>query len=171
MLDDSYSSSGSAVKRRRPLAVALATHYLLAELAAPYRPLWLTHTGDPLLVHPAGPTPLGQRLLDALELRPERVVVVSDGWDNAPPGQAAEVLRVWRQRLDPDGRTSVVHLNPVYDGAAFDVRRLSPLVPSVGVRDAEDVPALVELARFATGAAPFAELRLSLMERVEGFLQ
>ncbi|MGI5242634.1 hypothetical protein [Dactylosporangium sp. CA-139066] len=171
VLDDSYSSSGSAVKRRRPLAVALATHYLLAELAQRYRPLWLNHPGDPLLVHPAGATPLGERLLDALERRPERVVVVSDGWDNAPPGQAAEVLRVWRQRLDPDGRTSVVHLNPVYDDGAFDVRRLSPLVPSVGVRDAEDAPALVELARFATGAAPFAELRLSLMERVEGFLR
>jgi hypothetical protein len=171
VLDDSYSSSGSAVKRRRPLAVALATHYLLAELAARYRPLWLSHAGDPLLVHPAGATPLGERLLDALELRPERVVVVSDGWDNAPPGQAAEVLRVWRQRLDPDGRTSVVHLNPVYDGDAFDVRRLSPIVASVGVRDAEDAAALVELARFATGTATFAELRAHLSERVEGFLR
>ncbi|MER7009253.1 hypothetical protein ABT297_40265 [Dactylosporangium sp. NPDC000555] len=171
VLDDSYSSSGSAVKRRRPLAVALATHYLLEALAGRYRPTWLNHSGDPLLVHPLGATPLGERLLDALALRPQRLVVVSDGWDNAPPGQAAEVLRVWRQRLDPDGRTSIVHLNPVYDGAAFDVRRLSPHVASVGVRDAEDAAALVELARFATGTATFAELRAHLDERVEGFLR
>ncbi|MEV6931707.1 hypothetical protein AB0M46_45450 [Dactylosporangium sp. NPDC051485] len=171
VLDDSYSSSGSAVKRRRPLAVALAAHYLLEALSPRYRGLWLNHTGDPLLVHPAGATPLGERLLDALEQRPDRVIVVSDGWDNAPPGQAAEVLRVWRQRLDPAGRTSVVHLNPVFDGEAFDVRRLSPFVPSVGVRDAEDIAALVELARFATGAASFAELSEYLRERVEGFLR
>jgi hypothetical protein len=158
------------VKRRRPLAVALATHYLLEALAQRYRGLWLNHAGDPLLVHPLGATPLGERLLDALELRPERLVVVSDGWDNAPPGQAAEVLRVWRQRLDPDGHTSTVHLNPVYDGDSFDVRRISPFVPSVGVRDAEDAAALVELARFATGTATLAELRAHLDERVEAFL-
>ncbi|WP_432972421.1 hypothetical protein [Dactylosporangium sp. CA-233914] len=171
VLDDSYSASGSAVKRRRPLAVALAAHYLLEALSQRYHPIWLNHTGDPLLVHPAGATPLGERLLDGLARRPERLVVVSDGWDNAPPGLAAEVLRVWRQRLDPDGRTSIVHLNPVYDGDAFDVRRLSPTVASVGVRDAEDAAALVELARFATGTATFAELRAHLDERVEGFLR
>nr|BFE56926.1 hypothetical protein GCM10020063_014520 [Dactylosporangium thailandense] len=170
LLDDSYSASGSAVKRRRPLAVALATHYLLEALASRYRTIWLNHEGDPLLVHPIGATPLGRRLVDALELRPERLVVVSDGWDNAPPGQAAEVLRIWRQRLDPAARTSIVHLNPVFDGDAFDVRRLAPSVPSVGVRAAEDAAALVELARFATGTATFAELRVFLDDRVEGFL-
>jgi hypothetical protein len=170
VLDDSYSSAGSAVKRRRPLAVALATHYLLEALAAEYTGLWLAHRGDPLLVHPLGPTGLGERLLDGLELRPDRLAIVSDGWDNAPPGQAAEVLRVWRTRLDPDQRTSIVHLNPVYDSALYDVRRLAPGVPTVGVRDAEDAPALVELARFADGGAAFDDLRRHLADRVGRFL-
>ncbi|MFI5910331.1 hypothetical protein [Dactylosporangium sp. NPDC051541] len=169
VLDDSYSASGSAVKRRRPLAVALAMHFLLEVLSSRYHSSWLNHEGDPLLVHPAGATPLGERILDALERRPGRLVVVSDGWDNAPPGQAAEVLRVWRQRLDPAGHTSIVHLNPVYDG--FAVRTLSPFVPSVGVRAAEHAPALVELARFAAGAATFTELRAYLDDLVEGFLR
>jgi hypothetical protein len=136
-----------------------------------YTGLWLNHRGDPLLVHPIGATGLGERILDGLELRPDRLVVVSDGWDNAPPGQAAEVLRVWRARLDPAGRTSVVHLNPVYDSDDFDVRRLAPGVATVGVRDAEDAAALVELARFATGEATFALLRRHLDTRVERFLE
>jgi len=170
VLDDSYSSSGSRVKRRRPLAVALAAHYLLDALATIYTGLWLNHGGDPLLVHPIGATALGDRILDGLEHRPDRLVVVSDGWDNAPPGLAAEVLRVWRTRLDPHERTSVVHLNPVYDSDTFDVRRLSPDVATVGVRDAEDAAALVELARFATGSAGFDDLRRHLTDRVDGFL-
>jgi hypothetical protein len=170
VLDDSYSASGSGVKRRRPLAVALATHYLLEALAAEYTELWLAHRGDPLLVHPIGVTGLGERILDGLEHRPDRLVIVSDGWDNAPPGQAAEVLRVWRTRLDPQQRTSVVHLNPVYDADTFDVRRLAPGVATVGVRDAEDVAALVELARFATGSAGFDELRRHVADRVDRFL-
>ncbi|MET9673668.1 hypothetical protein ABZY68_11320 [Streptomyces sp. NPDC006482] len=173
VLDDSFSSSGSTVKRRRPLAVALGCHFLLEALAAPgtYTALWTSGGSDPLLVRPSGPTPLGLRILDALETGPDRVVIVSDGWDNAPPGLAGEVLRVWRSRLDPERRTSVVHLNPVYDAEGFDVRRLAPSVPTAGIRDAEDLAALVEIAQFAEGRTGFAELRAYLDRRVELFLR
>ncbi|WP_175411083.1 hypothetical protein [Streptomyces sp. TRM64462] len=172
VLDDSYSSYGSGVKRRRPLAVALGCHFLLEALAAPgaYVPLWTSGGTDPLCVRPWGATPLGTRVLDALATDPERLLIVSDGWDNAPPGLAGEVLRVWRTRLDPGRRTSVVHLNPVYDADGFDVRRLAPGVPTAGVRDAEDLPALVEIAQFAEGRTGFAELRAYLDRRVALFL-
>ncbi|MGW7355771.1 hypothetical protein ACWGI0_03595 [Streptomyces sp. NPDC054802] len=172
VLDDSYSSSGSSVKRRRPLAVALGCHFLLEALAGPgaYRAHWTSGARDPLLVRPWGPTPLGDRILDALEDGPERLVIVSDGWDNAPPGLAGEVLRVWRTRLDPQRRTGVVHLNPVYDAVGFDVRRLAPSVPTAGIRDAEDLAALVEVARFAEGRSGLAELRAYLDERIAHFL-
>lgn len=172
VLDDSYSSSGSGEKRRRPLAVALACHFLLEALAAPgaYTPLWTSGAGDPLLVVPRGPTPLGTRILDALEYGPERLVIVSDGWDNAPAGLAGEVLRVWRTRIDPGRRTSVVHVNPVYDADGFDVRRLSPSVPTAGVRDAEDLPALVEIAQFSEGLTGAAALHSYLDRRVARFV-
>ncbi|MGW8351020.1 hypothetical protein [Streptomyces wedmorensis] len=172
VLDDSFSSSGSAVKRRRPLAVALGCHFLLEALAAPgaYTALWTSGGDDPLMVRPYGPTPLGTRILDALETEPERLVIVSDGWDNAPPGLAGEVLRVWRSRLDPGRGTSVVHLNPVYDADGFDVRRLAASVPTAGMRDAEDLAALVEIAQFAEGRTGFTELRAYLDRRVEHFL-
>ncbi|MEV6106699.1 hypothetical protein AB0M28_18560 [Streptomyces sp. NPDC051940] len=171
VLDDSFSAAGSAHKRRRPLAVALAAHHLLQALAPHYRALWTSGRTDELLLHPYGPTPLGTRILDALDLAPDRLVIVSDGWDNAPPGLAGEVLRAWRERLDPDARVTVVHLNPVYDADAFDVHRLSPAVPTAGIRDAEDLPALVELAQFATGRTGLTELRAHLDARVARFLQ
>ncbi|MDL4770552.1 hypothetical protein [Actinomadura xylanilytica] len=172
VLDDSHSTSGSAQKRHRPLAVALAGHYLLEALAAPgaYRPLWLSGRTDALLLFPHGPTPLGMRLLDALDTAPERLIVVSDGWDNAPPGLAADVLRIWRSRLDPEGRVAITHLNPVYDASGYDVRRLAPSVPTAGVRDAEDLPALVELARFAEGRVGLDDLRGYFDEQAARFL-
>lgn len=170
VLDDSFSASGSAQKRRRPLAVALAAHFLLEALAGRYTAHWVSGRGDPLLAYPFGPTPLGARILDALDTRPELLVVVSDGWDNAPAGLAGEVLRIWRTRLDPAGSTAVVHLNPVYDAEDFDVRRLAPGVPTAGIRDAEDLPALVGLAHFAEGRTGLDELRAHLAERVARFL-
>ncbi|MFD7541796.1 hypothetical protein [Streptomyces sp. NPDC059819] len=171
VLDDSYSSSGSGQKRRRPLAVALACHFVLEALASggAYRGRWTSGGGDPLLARPFGATPLGMRVLDALDDRPERLVIVSDGWDNAPPGLAGEVLRVWRGRLDPERRTRVVHLNPVYDADGFDVRRLAPSVPTAGIRDAEDLPALVEIAQFAEGRTGLAELYSYLDRRTADF--
>ncbi|MEU4832250.1 hypothetical protein [Streptosporangium sp. NPDC023615] len=171
VLDDSFSSCGSGSKRRRPLAVALACHFLLEALAAEYTPLWLSGRTDALLVRPYGATPLGERILDALEHRPGRLVIVSDGWDNSPPGLAGEVLRIWRTRLDPNHTCGVVHLNPVYDAAGFDVRRLAPTVPTAGIRDAENLVALVELARFAEGRTGISELRAHLARRVETFLR
>ncbi|MFC3982023.1 hypothetical protein [Streptosporangium jomthongense] len=170
VLDDSFSTYGSGHKRRRPLAVALACHFLLEALAREYTPLWLSGRQDALLVHPHGATPLGERVLDGLELRPERLIVVSDGWDNSPPGLAEEVLRIWRTRLDPHHTCAVTHLNPVYDAADFDVRRLAPTVPTAGIRDAENLLALVELAQFADGRTGLPELRAHLARRVEGFL-
>ncbi|MER8184615.1 hypothetical protein [Kitasatospora sp. NPDC094015] len=170
VLDDSFSTYASGHKRRRPLAVALACHFLLESLADTYTALWTSGRGDALLARPAGPTPLGRRILDALDTAPERLLIVSDGWDNAPPGLAGEVLRVWRTRLDPDRRTSVVHLNPVFDAADLDVRRLAPSVPTAGLRDAEDLPALVEIAQFAEGRTGLAELTAHLDARIARFL-
>lgn len=172
VLDDSFSAYGSGQKRRRPLAVALAAHHLLGALAEEggYTALWTSGRTDALLAFPSGATPLGERVLDALETSPDLLLIVSDGWDNAPPGLAAEVLRVWRERLDPEGRVTVVHLNPVYDAEVFDVRRLSPAVPTAGIRDAEDLPSLVGLARFATGRTGLPELRAHLDARTAAFL-
>jgi hypothetical protein len=170
VLDDSFSSIGSVQKRRRPLAVALAAHFLLDALATTYVPLWTSGRTDALLLYPFGATPLGERVLDGLEHAPERLLIVSDGWDNAPPGLAAEVLRVWRARLDPRGRTAVVHLNPVYDADDFDVHRLSADVPTVGVRNAEDIPALAEFAQLAAGAGELGVLRSHLAQRTALFL-
>ncbi|MFF2188961.1 hypothetical protein [Streptomyces sp. NPDC058155] len=172
VLDDSYSSSGSGEKRRRPLGVALGAHFLLEALAAPgsYGAWWTSGRTDPLLVRPWGPTPLGTRVVDALEYAPDRLVIVSDGWDNAPPGLAGEVLRLWRTRLDPERRTTVVHLNPVYDADDFDVRRLAASVPTAGIRDAEDLPALAEIAQFAEGRTGLTELQAYLDRRIENFL-
>ncbi|MEV6393864.1 hypothetical protein AB0M39_03620 [Streptomyces sp. NPDC051907] len=171
VLDDSYSSYGSGVKRRRPLAVALGCHFLLEALAGSYRAHWTSGAGDPLLVRPWGATPLGGRILDALEGAPDRLVIVSDGWDNAPPGLAGEVLRVWRTRLDPGRSTSVVHVNPVYDADGFDVRRLAPSVPTAGIRDAEDLAALVEIAQFAEGRTGLVELQAYLDRRVASYVR
>lgn len=171
VLDCSYSTSGSSEKRRRPLGVALASHYLLQAAASEYRAFWTIPQTNPLSVRPRGQTDLATPLLDALDWGAELVVILSDGCENDPPQGAAEVLRVYRHKLDPERRTSIVQCNPVFDGEDFSLRSLHPSIPTVGLRDAEDLPAMLNFARFAEGSASLRELEDYLAGRVRQLLK
>ena len=113
---------------------------------------------------------------------PDRLLVIKPADDSlgngveilpahAVPARLDEIVGVWRTRLDPGHTCGIVHLNPVYDAAGFDVRRLAPGVPTAGIRDAEDLVALAELARFAEGRTGLPALRAHLDRRVAAFLR
>jgi hypothetical protein len=171
VLDCSYSSSGSNEKRRRPLAVALAAHYLLKTAAKDYRAFWTIPVADPILVYPNGQTNLATPLLAALGTGVETVVIISDGFENDPPNGAAEVLRVYRTKLEKYRKTTIAHCNPVYTAETFSLRTISPYIPTVGLREAEDLPTMLGFARMAEGSATLAELESYLDIRVKDFIQ
>ena len=169
VLDCSYSSYGSSEKRRRPLGVALATHYLLKAASKQYQDFWTLPLVKPLQVNPRGQSDLATPILDALEWGADLVVIVSDGYENDPPSGAAQVLRIFRNRLDPKNRTSIVHCNPVFNSEDFSVHSLCPDIPTVGLRDAEDLPTMLSFARFANGSAYLSELEEYLSVRSKSF--
>ena len=171
VLDRSYSSSGSSEKRRRPLGIALAINYLLAGSAQKYQAFWTVTVSDPLLVTPRGQTNLADPLLSALATEPDLIIIISDGWDNDPPAATAELLRVYRSKLDPQNKTSIIHLNPVFNSDNYNLKHLSPLIPTVGIREAEDLLIVLEFARFADGKGTLAELEDYLGDRVKHLLQ
>jgi hypothetical protein len=170
VLDCSYSSSGSSEKRRRPLGVALATHYLLKAAAKDYRAFWTVSVEDALLIQPRGQTDLATPLLAALGSGAETVIIISDGCENDPPNGAAEVLRVYRTKLDHSRKTSIIHCNPVFNADSYSLRIVSPYIPTIGLRDAEDLPIMLGFARLAEGSSTLSELESYLQQRVQDFL-
>lgn len=173
VLDISHSSGGSTEKRRRPFALALAAHFLLESASDHYRPFW-TGGGPnwaPILRVPRGQTNLAHPLLQALAWGPELVVILSDGYENDPPQGAAEVLRLFRARIDPKRQVSIVHVNPVFQPDDFTLRQISPATPTVGLRDAKDLSTVLAFARFAEGDAPLSELESMLEARVKEFVR
>ncbi|WP_017600887.1 hypothetical protein [Nocardiopsis lucentensis] len=169
VLDDSYSSFGSPVRRNHPLAIALACHHLVAALSPGASSHWVSGHHDALTVRPVGPTRLAESVLDALDRRPERVLVVSDGHDDHPE-LLSETLTVWRTRVDPERTTTMLHLNPVFDADGMGMRPLSPAVPTLGLRDPATLPSLVGLARFGEGRLGLADLRAYLDTTVTAYL-
>ncbi len=175
VLDRSYSSQGSREKRHRPLAAALAVSRFFRATASSYTALWTSSTAakglserEELHVLPRGATDLATPILAALRLRPDLLVVVSDGYDNDPGGLAGQVLEAGA-RLVPG--CFMLHLNPVHDSEIYAPKSLTPAVPTLGLRDAEDVPTLVALARFATTAGSMTDLERDLDVRVRAFLR
>jgi hypothetical protein len=171
ILDRSFSSSGSSEKRRRPLAVAWAASQLLRLASKEYRAFWTPRLDDELRVTAHGQSDLATPLVEALEWGADLILIVSDGHENDPPRGAAEVARVFRKRLDPERRTSIVHMNPVFDAEQYAPRTIGPVMPTVGLRDAEDLLTMLGFARFADGSAPLADLEDYLAERVAQMLR
>jgi len=188
ILDRSFSASGSQEKRRRPLAVALAASQILRAASREYRAFW-TPDLPPLLdaqagvgaasaspgmvtveqelgVQAQGQTALGEPLLAALAFRPELIVIVSDGFENDPPGVCQSIAAWFRQQIDPRRSTAIVHANPVFDSDRFMPRALGPAIATMGLRDAEDLLTMLGFARFADGSAPLWELEQYLAERL-----
>jgi hypothetical protein len=166
VLDNSFSSSGSTEKRQRPLGIALASHYLMRSAAREYQAFWTRPLRESLGTTAHGATDLVTPLLQALAWNPDLIVIISDGYENDPPGGVHEVLRVVRQRLDPDRRIAIVHCNPVFSAQSLTPKSLSPLIPTLGLREAEDLPTALAVARVAEGGT-IGELEAYLVDRAD----
>jgi hypothetical protein len=170
--DRSFSTTGSAERRRRPLAVALGTVYLLRELAEHCDVIWVPSLSAPHLdVTPFGQTDLASPLVRALRDGPDLVVIVSDGFENAPTGLVAQVAQAAKQRTSEGEKASFVHLNPVFDVDNLQPRQLGGPIATVGVRDAEDLLVMLSFARFADGSATKAELDQHLAARTAAYIK
>ena len=158
VLDGSRSASGSREKRNRPLAVALAATYLLRSAAEEIREFLIPRTEAssrepeyPFLIAAAGQTAIADAVIDALAWNPELLLVISDGFENDPPGGTEQILQLYNQHLAPANPPLMVHLNPVFDAAHYEPRQLAPSMATVGLRDAEDIPTMLGFAKFADG--------------------
>lgn len=143
---------------------------MLQQAAAEYQAFWTVPLADPLLLAPRGQTDLANPILAALAWQPELIVVISDGWENDPPGAVAELLRVYYQKIDPQHRVSIVHCNPVFNTNDYELKQISPLVPTIGIREAEDLPTVLAFMRFADGRGSLNELETYLLQRTQDIL-
>jgi hypothetical protein len=139
---------------------------LLQAAAEEYQAFWTIPVNNPLQVTPRGQTDLATPLLAALSQQPDLIAIVSDGWENDPPCGVREILRVYRTKW----RVSIIDCNPVFNSDYFTLKTISPLIPTVGLRDAEDLPTVLGFARFAEGTASLSELEEYLAFKAQQLL-
>lgn len=176
ILDHSRSSVGSRTKRHRPLAVSIGASYLLREASTEYRAFWApiassTYAKREFQRTAFGQTSLADGVIDALEWKPDLIVIVSDGFENDPPGATNQIVKLYQQRIGKPNAPEIIHANPVFDAYHFSPRTLGDTIATVGLRDAEDLPTMLGFARFAGGRASLAELETYLLHRAETMLK
>ncbi len=180
VMDRSRSTWSSRERRRRPLAIAVAMHYLLAAVSDDFRSFWTPEHGDTsnqmdrsqaaFLVEAGGQTDLAGPLLDAIEWRPDKIILVSDGYENSPAGAVNQIVGAYRERLYAQHPISFLHANPVFDAEHFSPKRLGEWILTIGLRDAEDLPASIRFAKFAAGEASQMELESFLGDLAQSFI-
>ena len=138
LLDVSASMVGHQTQARRPISVALALRDLLAETAE----LATIVTSDGRvapaaeLIEPVGDTSLAAGLVTLLKRDPDVVFVLTDGYENAPAGRFAEVVRAVR-RMGND--TPIHQFSPVFAAEARGIRSLCDAVPGLAVSKPEAI--------------------------------
>lgn len=119
------------------------------------------------LVDASGQTDLATPLLAAIQWQPDNVIIVSDGYENAPLDAANQIVNAYRKRLSKDHPIAFIHANPVFDPQHFSPKCLGNGLVTIGLRDAEDLGASMGFAKFASGEASQCQLEAYLGELAE----
>lgn len=181
VMDRSRSTWSSRERRRRPLAIAVAMHYLLSAASEDFCSFWTPAQGaqskqlgrddHAFLVNAGGQTDLATPLLEAIAWKPNNVIIVSDGYENSPAGAVQQIACAYKERLLSQHSISFLHINPVFDAEHFSPKRLGESLLTIGLREAEDLPASIRFAKFAAGEASQAQLEAFLSDLSKAFIE
>lgn len=124
IFDSSRSMEGS---EQRPLHPFLTGLSLISVLNNVHEVLYVggkqVATGVdevPSIVVPYGETELWRALIKAVELKPDTVMVISDGYENTIKGMFEQVYNIVKQ----DNKFQLIHINPVFASEVSGVRQL-----------------------------------------------
>lgn len=141
VVDTSHSMMGSGEQKNRPIATALAIKDVLKAVSDMHTTLYTTWTDAiwldtgweddiRVLPTPTRETSLAETFLAVMDMEPDSVFIISDGYENAPAGRLAEAVARVRQMGND---TPVYQLSPVMGAETYGTRNLANDVPVLPV--------------------------------------
>ena len=125
VVDTSQSMYGDRTQKLRPMAIALATRDMLAEVG---QEATVSYTGNLRkrkldgIVNPKGDSSIAESLVAVLKKEPDAVFVITDGYENAPAGRFAETVKLVRKI---GNTTPIFQISPVMGSETQGTRALS----------------------------------------------
>jgi hypothetical protein len=135
ILDTSKSMFGTEDQKYHPMLKSLALSFVLKHVSNGYKE-FRTNGGDELFPVLKNQSNYTDCLLQALKEGYQTIIVIGDGYENSPfEGAFHQVLFAYKKKIDKDNKTMIIHFNPVFASEAMDVRSISSIASSIGIRE------------------------------------
>lgn len=149
LVDNSGSMYGSEEKKYHPVAVAEASANVLKYLSEETE-LVAAPNKMKFLMEPYGESNIAEAILKILKgidiEKDNLIIIISDGYENAPAGLSNQILVTFKKKLDKKEKTMIIHLNPVFAPEAEDLKKLSEAIQTYGIRDTKQLFLILLLA-------------------------
>lgn len=142
VLDNSASAYGSDEKKNHPVSVGEACAGVLKYLSGETEIIGTPNDAG-FIVKPGGASNIYKALMKALkglDLEKDNIVfIISDGYENEMQGMTHQLVYAFKKKIDKKEKTIIVHLNPVYAPESKDLKKLSEIIKTFGVRDTKQL--------------------------------
>ena len=149
VLDNSGSMYGSEEKKYHPISVGEAIANVLKYLSDESEIISVPNEGS-FLSDVDGESNIADGILKALEdidlEKDNLIIIISDAYENAPAGLSNQILTVFKKKIDKKEKTVIIHLNPVFAPEAEDIKKLSEVIQTFGIRDTRQLFIVLLLA-------------------------
>lgn len=146
ILDTSTSMFGTEETKFHPLLKGVAISAVLKQASNGFKE-YRTNGSAGLIPKISNQSNYADSVLKALEDGCETLIIVGDGYENAPfEGAVHNLLYTYKKKVDKNNKLAVLHLNPVFASEAFDARAISSLAPQIGVKGIEGLNETMFLA-------------------------
>lgn len=146
ILDTSISMSGTKEQPYHPMLRGLATSMVLEQVSNGFKEYRTTESNQlfPVLKNQSN---YSESLIKALKDGCETIIFVGDGYENAPfEGMLHSMLYALKKKIDKKNKIMILHFNPVFASEAMDVRSISSVAASIGIRSIEGMNEAMFLA-------------------------
>jgi hypothetical protein len=169
IVDTSASMFGTAQTKRHPLFKSMALAKVIEKSTdGKFGMFYTTEQENPVIPKLHGATSYAPKIVEALKEGFTTIVLIGDGYENAPEGMTHRVLYAFKKKIDTEDKVSFLHLNPVQAAESVSgIREMSPHVPAAGIKDIKGISSSIFIALAKTYPVKALEAYFSELARLQ----
>jgi len=169
VLDTSASMFGTMQTKRHPLFKSLSLAKVIEKSTdGKFGLFYTTEQENPVIPKLHGATSYAPKIVKALKEGFTTIILIGDGYENAPEGMTHRVLYAFKKKIDTEDKVSFLHLNPVQAAESVSgIREMSPHAPAAGIKDIRGISSSIFIALAKTYPVKALEAYFSELAKLQ----
>jgi len=136
ILDTSKSMYGTNETKYHPMLRGLAISMVLKQVSTNFKEYRTNGNNDELFPTLKDQSNYADAFMQALKDGCKTIIIVGDGYENSPfEGALHQLIFALKKKVDVKNKVMIIHFNPVFAAESMDVRTISNIAATVGVRE------------------------------------